>query len=91
VNYYEPTGWIDGSIYNPDGYRAYRDAVYLNGAVYLEELRQAIGDEAFFAFLRDYVLQNRGKIATSSDFFSILDEHTQVGLQGLTDQFFSPD
>lgn len=91
VNYYEPRGWIDGSIYNPDGYRAYRDAVYLNGAVYLEKLRQTIGDEAFFAFLRDYVRQSRGKIATAADFFSILAEHSQVNLQGLNDQFFSPD
>jgi hypothetical protein len=36
VNYYEPHGWVDSTIYNPEGYRAYRSAVYLNGAVFLE-------------------------------------------------------
>jgi aminopeptidase N len=60
VNYYEPRGWVDGSIYNPEGYRAYRDAVYLNGATFLEELRQQVGEAAFFAFLQDYTARYAG-------------------------------
>ncbi|MCI0520607.1 MAG: M1 family metallopeptidase [Chloroflexi bacterium] len=89
VNYYAPQGWVDGSIYNPAGYRAYRDTVYLNGAVFLEELRKAMGNEAFFAFLADYVAQNAGRIATREDFFAALSEHTQVDLQPLLEKYFS--
>ncbi len=62
-------GAVDGSIYNPEGYRAYRDAVYLNGAVFLEDLRKTIGDETFTAFLKAYVEQNRNQIATAQVFF----------------------
>jgi hypothetical protein len=88
VNYYQPQGWVDGSIYNPAGYRAYRDAVYLNGALFLEALRKQVGDEAFFAFLRDYVAQMTGKIATSQDFFRILREHTSADLSPLLKAYF---
>ena len=44
VLYYQPRGFVDDSIYNPrkeaQAYRAYRDAVYLNGALFLSDLRQ---------------------------------------------------
>ena len=88
VNYYQPSGWVNGSIYNPEGYRAYRDAVYLNGAIFLEELRKQISDASFFAFLQDYVVQNTGKIATSTRFFEILSEHTEQDLTALINKFF---
>jgi hypothetical protein len=88
VNYYDPRGPVNGSIYNPAGYRAYRDAVYLNGAVFLEELRKLVGDEAFLAFLKDYVGQMAGKIARREDFFRILEEHTDADLTGLVEEYF---
>ncbi len=90
VNYYDPRGWVNRSIYISQGYRAYRDAVYLNGAVFLEELRNQIGDQAFFDFLRDYVLQNQGLIATGERLFEILGQHTQEDLSPLLSRFFSP-
>lgn len=88
VNYYDPRGWVDGSIYNPEGYRAYRDAVYLNGAVFLEELRMEIGDDAFFSFFDDYIDQMKGKIATGDSFFSILEQHTDQDLTPLVSNYF---
>ncbi len=90
VNYYNPQGWVNGSIYNPYGYRAYRDAVYLNGARFLEELRNNVSDEAFFAFLSDYVNQMKGQIATAETFFVLLQKHTQADLSALIDAFFQP-
>jgi hypothetical protein len=89
VNYYEPKGWVDGSIYNPDGYRAYRDAIYLNGARFLEDLRNLIGDEAFMASLRDYAHQYAHQIATTADFFRIVAEHSSTDLTSLKKQYFS--
>lgn len=92
VKYYQPRGYVDDSIYNPHGeaqpYRAYRDAVYLNGAVFLDELRRAMGDEAFFDFLRLYVSKNQGKIASARDFFGLLRQMTSVPLEPLLQRFF---
>jgi aminopeptidase N len=88
VNYYNPRGWVDGTIYNPEGYRAYRDAIYLNGAIFLEKLRTEIGDEIFFQFLRDYANQTKDKITTGEIFFAILKDHTQMDLSALIDEYF---
>jgi hypothetical protein len=88
VNYYNPRGWVDGTIYNPEGYRAYRDAIYLNGAVFLEELRLEIGEDVFFKFLKDYVDQTKDQIATGDDFFAVLEQHTQADLSALISKYF---
>jgi Peptidase family M1 domain len=88
VNYYQPQGWVDGTIYNTGGYRPYRDAIYLNGALFLEALRKQIGDEAFFAFLKDYATQYAQQIATGSDFFNLLKKHTNQDLTSLKSQYF---
>jgi aminopeptidase N len=93
VMYYKPRGFVDDTIYNPQhepqAYRAYRDAVYLNGALFLQDLRELIGDEAFFAALQDYSTRFDGKLATSADFFAIVREHTQVELSPLVQKYFS--
>jgi hypothetical protein len=88
INYYNPQGWVDGSIYNPQGYRAYRDAIYLNGAVFLEDLRDQIGDPAFFAFLTDYVNRSKNMIVTADGFFEILSLHTGQDLSLLIERYF---
>jgi hypothetical protein len=95
VLYYQPRGFIDDSIYNPhqeaQPYRAYRDAVYLNGALFLDELRAAVGDEAFFATLQDYAARFRGKVATGADFFAVLADHSMVDLKQLKQRYFAPE
>jgi hypothetical protein len=93
VNYYNPSGKVGGSIYSFSSsatpYRSYRDAVYLNGAVFLEELRQQIGEAAFFAFLQDYAAQYTHKVATGPDFFNLLRRHTSIDLGTLISKYFS--
>ncbi len=88
ILYYQPQGWVDGTIYNPEGYRAYRDAVYLNGALFLEDLRNRIGDEVFFAFLRNYLQRYSYKQATTRDFFRILQQHTPIAFDDLLHTYF---
>jgi len=88
VQYYQPRGWVDGSIYNPQGYRAYRDAVYLNGAVFLEELRKMVGDAAFFAILRSYVEEYSYQIASAPDFFALLQQHSSADIVPLLNKYF---
>ena len=88
INYYDPRGWVNGSIYNPLGYRAYRDAVYLNGAKFLDDLRNLIGDDAFFDFLAAYVKEYSQQIPSSAGFFDLLSDYTQQDLQPLVDLYF---
>jgi aminopeptidase N len=88
IAYYEPAGWVDSTIYNTAGYRPYRDAVYLNGANFLDELRALVGEEAFFSFLQDYLASNTGRLATADDFFASLREHSDADWSTLVDSYF---
>ena len=90
VNFYEPSGMVNGSIYDYAGFRPYRDAVYLRGAQFLGEVRRQVGDDAFFTFIKDYSTQQAGKIASAEDFFAVLENHSSVDLSDLRQQFFTP-
>jgi aminopeptidase N len=88
INYYEPKGWVDGSIYNPEGYRAYRDAIYLNGARFLEELRDLVGGDAFLDFIFAYAQEFARQIVTADDFFALLESYSQADITPLLDKYF---
>ncbi len=89
IAYYQPEGRVDTSIYDAGGYRPYVNAVYLNGAVFLQHLRELIGDDAFFAFLKDYYRENQGKIVSGDTFFALLKAHTSKNLDSLIADYFS--
>lgn len=78
VKFYNPSGWVDTTIYNPFGdeqpYRGYRDAVYLNGALFLNDLRTHLSDQTFMEFLKAYATQNRWKRVTRDNFFVLLNQ-----------------
>ncbi len=88
VEGFKPSGWVDSSTSIPGGYTAYRDAVYLNGAIFLQSLRQLVGDEAFFAAIKQYVVDNSYKIASGNDFFNAIRNHTDADLNALLRQYF---
>ena len=88
IDFYDPQGFVDIPIYEGQGFRPYTNAVYFRGAHFLEDLRARIGDEAFFAFLRDYLAQGRGKIVTANDFFRILSQHTGTDYSDLLRKYF---
>ncbi|HVN53452.1 MAG TPA: M1 family metallopeptidase [Anaerolineaceae bacterium] len=88
VKYYQPRGWINLPVYDYGGFMPYRNAVYLRGALFLEEVRKRMGDEAFFAFLKDYATQEAYQLSSRQDFFRILSMHTQVDLQDLVREYF---
>lgn len=93
INYYRPRGWVNTSVYNPEGtlqtYQDYRNAVYLNGAHFIHDLRAAAGDEAFFAFLKDYTKKFAGQVAFSQDFFALLAEHSPADLEPVKAKYFA--
>ena len=88
VDYYDPAGLVGESIYDYVSYRAYRDAVYLNGQEFLQAVRLRVGDQAFFAFLKDYIARYRGQIATRQDFFALLAAHSDAEITDLVKEYF---
>jgi hypothetical protein len=89
VDYFKPGGYVDTSIYNSSTFRNYTNAAYLNGAHFIDDLRGRMGDDAFFAFLKDYAaLHSRGRV-TSTDFFATVREHTQADISDLIAGYFS--
>ena len=90
VDYYNPAGWVNLRIYDYGGSYPYRDGVYLRGARFLDQVRQKVGDPAFFDFLHDYATRYQGKIATSQDFFDLLKQHSTVDISDIVKAFFKP-
>ena len=88
VNYFGPNGWVDSTIYNSESFRHYTNAVYLNGANFIDDLRIRMGDEAFFKFIKDYAAQMSYRRATADDFFRIVREHTNADISDIIAKYF---
>lgn len=89
VDYFSPTGIVDTNIYNGGNFRAYTNAVYLRGAHFMEDLRVRMGDENFYAFLKDYAALHARKRVTTADFFATVRAHTTADLSDLLMNYFS--
>lgn len=89
VYFHQPQGWVDSTIYDHTEFKSYKDAVYLRGALFLEDLRNRLGDEVFFAFLRDYLQRYAYLQATAEDFFAALRDHTAADLSELLNEYFA--
>lgn len=72
VRLYQPTGYVDSTIYEFSNSRQYINAVYLRGAQMLQEIRQLLGDVAFFKWWRDYAAAGANRIVTPADFWKAL-------------------
>jgi aminopeptidase N len=85
---FEGPGFVDTQIYDGGGQRPYWDKVYLTGARFFEDLRERVGDEIFFAFLKDYYSQSVGKRLTGADFFRVFRENTAADITDLIITYF---
>ncbi|MGE5462748.1 MAG: M1 family metallopeptidase [Syntrophothermus sp.] len=91
VNYFGPSGYVDSNVYDSGTFRAYVNAVYLNGANFLEALNYRMGEEAFFKFLQDYATRyGRGR-ATTYDFFAVARQNTTADISDLINAYFAGD
>jgi hypothetical protein len=88
IDRYSPAGWVDMQVTDASYYEIYRKAVYLNGAKFMEALRKRLGDEAFFAFLRNYATQMTSRRATADDFFNILRQQTTIDFSDILSTYF---
>jgi hypothetical protein len=90
IDRFRPSGFVDTSIYNHSTFESYVQAVYMRGAKLVQNIREAIGEESFFAFLRKYSAENAGQIATADDFFTILGDQFASDVEVLKADFFIP-
>jgi aminopeptidase N len=90
VNQWEPTGWVDGTIYELADFRPYVNAVYLRGVQFLDEVRTTMGDEAFLAFFKEYVQQGAGQIVTGEELLRLLTDSTDEDLNSILNKYFRP-
>jgi hypothetical protein len=54
VDQWAPTGKIDSYIFEFRNNRDYVDAVYRRGAEFVRDLRETMGDPAFFGLVREF-------------------------------------
>ena len=85
---FQAPGYVDTQIYDGGGQRPYWDKTYLTGARFMEALREKVGDEIFFAFLKDYYTQFIGRRATTADFFRVFREHSAADISDLMAEYF---
>ena len=90
VNYYQPDGYIDMPIYDYQGFIPYRDATYLNGAKFLQYLRDQLGDQTFFDFLHEYATIEKDKITSEAIFFTVLSNYSNFDFK-TESGFFKPN
>lgn len=62
---------------------AYSPVVYAKGALFFHQVRQTMGDEAFFEALRGYFQANRYQIGTPEELLEQLQERSPVDLGGI--------
>ncbi|MFQ3534636.1 MAG: M1 family aminopeptidase [Aggregatilineales bacterium] len=79
VKAYQPSGYVDAAVYEFREARAYINAVYLRGAQMLQAIREALGDTAFFTWLRRYLYAKSGSIATPQDFWGAMSAEAYLG------------
>jgi len=61
------------------------DRVYKRGAITLHALRGVIGDDKFFALLRDWTTRYRHSTAVTDDFTGLAANFADVSLRSLWD------
>ncbi len=85
---HEHSGYINNSIYQSGNYEDYRSSVYLNGAIFMQNLRQTVGDQVFFAGLKNYIQSYSYQVTQRELFFQSFDGFTQEDFQPLLARFF---
>ena len=88
IGRFGPRGWVDSTIYEHADFSAYVQAVYMRGALFLQEVRAAMGDEAFFDFVREYAQTGAGRIVSADEFFWRLAYASPADLTPITDEYF---
>ncbi len=87
VKRFNPAGHVDSTIYDHEGFRSYVNAVYLRGALFVDEVRRQLGDEAFLGFLREYAILYSSRVATADDLLEVMQAHGPIDIKQLKATF----
>ena len=66
----------------------HQDAVYRRGAQFMRDLRETMGDPAFFGFVEEYQRRYSSHLAKAPDFFGVVQEFTTADLIPLQEEYF---
>lgn len=81
-------GHVDASIYEFTDDAPYFAAIYRPAARFLNDVRGAMGDEAFFAAVRDYVALFGDRLAAPRAFLDLLQQRTTTNLNPAIQRYF---
>jgi aminopeptidase N len=56
--------------------------------MFQQDLREILGDETYFAFLRDYVQAYKYDLVTKQDFWNMVTSYTDADLTELYTEYF---
>ena len=70
----------DLMLADPGPARMFDERVYKRGALALHALRRRIGDERFFALLRDWTARHRHATVTTAQFVALAEQHAAADL-----------
>ena len=85
---YTPTGDVNGAIYDYSKVRPYINATYLRGVLFMQDIRDCIGDPAFKAFLSEYTRVEGSDFRDADFFFEILAQVSNVDISPIIDAYF---
>jgi aminopeptidase N len=78
-----------GPIAHPTADNLFADAEYERGALVLHALRRKVGDEVFFAILRDYATTFRHSSVDTAAFVALVNRHAGQPLDDFIDQYLN--
>jgi len=87
IDRWTPSGPLDATIYDYDDSATYVHNLYGRGAHFVQDLRERMGDEAFFNFLQRYYREYAWQRVTRRDFFRLVGE-TGVNVDDLVMRYF---
>lgn len=91
VEFYDPSeGFVGDSVYQYGSWRPYINAVYLRGVLFLDELRNLMGDQAFLEALAIYAQSNQDRFVDADDFWTAVESTSDVDLGPLQRKYFGP-
>lgn len=76
---------------DPGTTELFQNSVYVRGAMTLQALREAIGDDAFFTVLRSWIDEHRDSVASTPDFIELAERVSGAQLDDLfAEWLYSP-
>jgi aminopeptidase N len=84
-----PNGAIDLGIADYDSSKAYIDAVYRRGLIFLNDLRRTLGTDVMDDILKDYYTTEQYKITHRDAFFDAISRHTAQDISAIVKGYFA--